>query len=54
MPDLPVFRMPTCTRRAHFFGGHRWWCKGCRTEAEQQFRDVCEAFWAMKLEDKDA
>jgi hypothetical protein len=44
----PTFAMPSCGR--HFFKGYRWWCRHCRNEAENQFREVCELWWASRVE----
>lgn len=46
----PVFEMPACWR--HFFKGHRWWCRACDRETESQFREVCEALWALQRKAK--
>lgn len=40
------FKMPACYR--HFFKGCKWWCRACHREVEHQFRDVCEAYWAVQ------
>jgi len=40
------FTLPTCHR--HFFRGHRWWCRACRREANDQFREVCEVLWRVR------
>lgn len=40
------FHLPTCRR--HFLGSHRWWCRGCRREAHDQFREVCELLWRIR------
>ena len=46
MSYIPYFKMPACMK--HFFKGHKWWCKRCRKEAEDQFKEVCEAYWELR------
>jgi hypothetical protein len=49
LTDLPTFVMPRCVRHYRY----RWWCRYCRSEAEGQFRQVCEALWRRQLAERE-